>query len=84
MGEPHQAGEGGRPDLFHGHGWPWRVIRTSNACNFRDPKAVAGTPSVLTLRALFDARRRMFARLLRRLSEQASGLPWGYGSRCQG
>ena len=30
------------PDLFDGHGWRWRVIRTSNAYNFRDPKAVAG------------------------------------------
>jgi hypothetical protein len=27
------------PDLFDGHGWRWRVIRTSNAYNFRDPKA---------------------------------------------
>jgi hypothetical protein len=32
------------PDLFDGHGWRWRVIRTSNAYNFRDPKAVAGAP----------------------------------------
>jgi hypothetical protein len=30
------------PDLFDGHGWRWRVIRTSNAYNFRDPKAAAG------------------------------------------
>jgi hypothetical protein len=28
------------PDLFDGHGWRWRVIRTSNAYNFRDPKGV--------------------------------------------
>jgi hypothetical protein len=32
------------PDLFDGHGWRWRVIRTSNAYNFRDPKAVAEAP----------------------------------------
>jgi hypothetical protein len=30
------------PDLFDGHGWRWRVIRTSNAYNFRDPKAAVG------------------------------------------
>jgi hypothetical protein len=30
------------PDLFDGHGWRWRVIRTSNAYNFRDPKAATG------------------------------------------
>jgi hypothetical protein len=32
------------PDLFDGHGWRWRVIRTSNAYNFRDPKAAVGAP----------------------------------------
>ena len=32
------------PDLFDGHGWRWRVIRTSNAYNFRDPKAATGAP----------------------------------------
>ena len=32
------------PDLFDGHGWRWRVIRTSNAYNFRDPQAAAGAP----------------------------------------
>ena len=32
------------PDLFDGHGWRWRVIRTSNAYNFRDPKSAAGAP----------------------------------------
>jgi hypothetical protein len=30
------------PDLFDGQGWRWRVIRTSNAYNFRDPKGAAG------------------------------------------
>ena len=30
------------PDLFDGHGWRWRVIRTSNAYNFRDPKTADG------------------------------------------
>jgi hypothetical protein len=30
------------PDLFDGQGWRWRVIRTSNAYNFRDPKAAGG------------------------------------------
>jgi hypothetical protein len=34
------------PDLFDGQGWRWRVIRTSNAYNFRDPKAAgASVPS---------------------------------------
>jgi hypothetical protein len=32
------------PDLFDGHGWRWRVIRTSNAYNFRDPKSAVGAP----------------------------------------
>jgi hypothetical protein len=32
------------PDLFDGHGWRWRVIRTSNAYNFRDPQAAVGAP----------------------------------------
>ena len=32
------------PDLFDGHGWRWRVIRTSNAYNFRDPKSDVGVP----------------------------------------
>jgi hypothetical protein len=32
------------PDLFDGHGWRWRVIRTSNAYNFRDPKSAVGVP----------------------------------------
>jgi hypothetical protein len=32
------------PDLFDGHGWRWRVIRTSNAYNFRDPQAAARAP----------------------------------------
>jgi hypothetical protein len=32
------------PDLFDGHGWRWRVIRTSNAYNFRDPQAAAKAP----------------------------------------
>jgi hypothetical protein len=32
------------PDLFDGHGWRWRVIRTSNAYNFRDPKTAAEAP----------------------------------------
>jgi hypothetical protein len=33
------------PDLFDGHGWRWRVIRTSNAYNFRDPSPAADRPS---------------------------------------
>jgi hypothetical protein len=35
------------PDLFGRDGWRWRVIRTSNAYVFRDPKAAvsAGIPS---------------------------------------
>ena len=33
------------PDLFDGHGWRWRVIRTSNAYNFRDPKAAVDRPN---------------------------------------
>jgi hypothetical protein len=32
------------PDLFDGHGWRWRVIRTSNAYNFWDPMAAAAAP----------------------------------------
>ena len=32
------------PDLFDGHGWRWRVIRTSNAYNFRDPQAAVRAP----------------------------------------
>jgi AraC-like DNA-binding protein len=32
------------PDLFDGHGWRWRVIRTSNAYNFRDPQAAGRAP----------------------------------------
>jgi hypothetical protein len=32
------------PDLFDGQGWRWRVIRTSNAYNFRDPQAAVGAP----------------------------------------
>ena len=32
------------PDLFDGQGWRWRVIRTSNAYNFRDPKSAVGAP----------------------------------------
>ena len=32
------------PDLFDGQGWRWRVIRTSNAYNFRDPKSDVGVP----------------------------------------
>jgi hypothetical protein len=32
------------PDLFDGQGWRWRVIRTSNAYNFRDPVAAVGPP----------------------------------------
>jgi hypothetical protein len=33
------------PDLFDGYGWRWRVIRTSNAYNFRDPKAAVDRPN---------------------------------------
>ena len=33
------------PDLFDGHGWRWRVIRTSNAYNFRDPSPAADRPN---------------------------------------
>jgi hypothetical protein len=32
------------PDLFDGLGWRWRVIRTSNAYNFRDPQASTEAP----------------------------------------
>ena len=33
-------------DLFGRHGWRWRVIRTSNAYVFRDPKtAITGRSS---------------------------------------
>ena len=31
-------------DLLGDNGWRWRVIRTSNAYNFRDPKAATGAP----------------------------------------
>jgi hypothetical protein len=32
------------PDLFEGHGWRWRVIRTSNAYAFTDPSPAADRP----------------------------------------
>jgi hypothetical protein len=32
------------PDLFDGHGWRWRVIRTSNAYAFTDPSSAANRP----------------------------------------
>jgi hypothetical protein len=32
------------PDLFDGQGWRWRVIRTSNAYNFRDPSPAGRRP----------------------------------------
>ena len=32
------------PDLFDGRGWRWRVNRTSNAYNFRDPGAATEAP----------------------------------------
>ena len=32
------------PDLFDGHGWRWRVIRTSNPYNIRDPTSAVGAP----------------------------------------
>jgi hypothetical protein len=32
------------PDLFDGHGWRWRVIRTSNAYAFTDPSPAADRP----------------------------------------
>jgi hypothetical protein len=34
-----QAGAGAVPDLLGDDGWRWRVLRTSNAYNFRDPGA---------------------------------------------
>jgi hypothetical protein len=33
------------PDLFDGHGWRWRVIRTSNAYAFTDPSPAANRPN---------------------------------------
>jgi hypothetical protein len=33
------------PDLFDGQGWRWRVIRTSNAYSFRDPKSAVDRPN---------------------------------------
>ena len=47
---PHRAELGitrlreAAPDLFDGHGWRWRVIRTSNAYNFQDPVAPTEAP----------------------------------------
>ena len=35
----HPDPRGAARDLFGHHGWRWRVIRTSNAYVFRDPKA---------------------------------------------
>ena len=32
------------PDLLGPHGWRWRVLRTSNAYNFRDPSPAADCP----------------------------------------
>ena len=36
--------EAAAPNLFDGPGWRWRVIRTSNAYNFRDPRVAVGPP----------------------------------------
>jgi hypothetical protein len=33
------------PDLFDGHGWRWRVIRTSNAYAFTDPSPTGERPN---------------------------------------
>jgi hypothetical protein len=32
-------------NLFDGRGWRWRVIRTSDAHNFRDPQVAVRAPS---------------------------------------
>jgi hypothetical protein len=38
LAEPYRAGRERCADLFGANGWRWRVIRTSNAYVFRDPK----------------------------------------------
>ena len=54
------------PDLLGDDGWRWRVLRTSNAYNFRDPER----PILLSPKSRLEPRIGFMKKIARRMDEE--------------